>query len=90
MKNKTPIQELISEFDLTDLDGAESLPTEVQQLFYFVVDKLTKIYIEKEKQFAFDCFEAGMKHQYCKLAYEISDATRFESFYAKYVEKHTN
>ena len=48
----------------------------------FVTLRDVEIMLEKEKQFAFDCFEAGMD-------YSSGSNTNFEQFYSRYAEQHT-
>ena len=49
-----------------------------------------KTYKQKEKAFAFDCFEAGRLNQFDEMiCSKFYDETTFEKFYAQYAEQHT-
>ncbi|MHB8871830.1 MAG: hypothetical protein ACYC5G_05240 [Candidatus Doudnabacteria bacterium] len=67
MKNKTPIQELFKMMN---------------EHYAFGVSN-AEDWLEKEKQFAFDCFEAGQFMSGCDAI------AAFEQFYCKYAEQHT-
>lgn len=82
--NKTPIQELIS-LVLQDRSMVDK---------HDLLGWMYKQGIEKEKAFAFDCFEAGCAYQDGEVQYSMSklnhDKPSFDKFYSQYAAKHTN
>ena len=80
-KNKTPMQELICWIDETNqlaisIDETYEIPELVKQFKEVLTAKL-----EKEKQFAFDCFEASRMLDDDQYHYLYSD---FDEFYSEY------
>lgn len=85
--NKTPMQELIDNWE----DIRTNLDKSVAGIKNDLVLSLLLIYVkeqlEKEKQFAFDCFEAGYKARHYFSAGDGDNA--FEIFYSQCAEQHT-
>lgn len=75
---KTPIQELIEELT------KRFIPYNNRELYY-ILEK----YGEKEKQFAFDCFEAGESYCSYHCGPNLEESPDFEQFYSQYAEQHT-
>lgn len=69
--NKTPIQELIDHV----------------YEYYGTCVVNDYEWLQKEKQFAFDCFEAGYKARHYFSAGDRDNA--FERFYSQYASQHT-
>ena len=89
MKNKTPIQELI---DLLNKRGDElwkTLGTQSYEARCHLYDyrELTKTLLGKEKQFAFDCYQAGYSEAWEGGSRTIEED--FDLFYSQYAEQHT-
>lgn len=88
--NKTPIQELIYVAQkMLDVATIEKNKEMIELFISFIETGL-----QKEKQFAFDCFEAGGLYQEAKFGYDYMergithDADDFEQFYSQYAEQH--
>lgn len=79
--NKTPIQELIDW-----LDEQSSYPRNNIIERYNNMKSIIESLEPKEKQFAFDCFEAGYKARHYFSAGDGDYA--FEQFYSQHVTQH--
>lgn len=94
--NKTPIQELIDLLNKRGDELWETLGTEsyVARCHLFDCRELAKTLLQKEKAFAFDCFEAGKLYG-IDLCLSIEDVVetrepKFDEFYSKYAEQHAD
>lgn len=88
--NKTPIQELIKYFEYVKTQNVN--PKEIDYLNEVIMAIDT--FKQKEKAFAFDCFEAGKLYG-IDLCLSIEDAVetrepKFDEFYSKYAEQHAD
>jgi len=88
---KTPIGELI---DLYNSSISKTLHEGTRIILGVFIDNL-ELQLQKEKAFAFDCFEAGMKHgdellykNEINSRYELTEPD-FEHFYSQYATQHT-
>lgn len=83
MTNKTPIQELIEYF--YDMQNNARTSNEIS-IYINEVCATLETYQQKEKAFAFDCFEEGQDTIILLGRQELEDA--FEDFYSQYAEQH--
>lgn len=81
MTNKTPIQELI--FSLNN-EFYECIDTNYGRGVLFAMNMAREV-LQKEKAFAFDCFEAARSESYGE-----HDYFDFDVFWRRYAEQHTN
>lgn len=87
---KTPIQEFVDLLESKVIIARE----QESNLFLNAVDMFEirdkYVYLlQKEKAFAFDCFEAGRLHEFdTTMCSKFSEETTFEQFYSKYTEQH--
>lgn len=91
--NKTPIQEFKKDLENLLVKSGSKLnfsEAMVATLLEFVIPEL----LQKEKAFAFDCFEAGKLYG-IDLCLSIEDVVetrepKFDEFYSKYAEQHAD
>ena len=86
--NKTPIQELICLLDEQSVDASSDVIKR-----YYKIKSIIESLEQKEKQFAFDCFQAGNRFgmDVCGSFDWGQQPTKpdFDEFYSKYVSQHT-
>ena len=81
--NKTPIQEF-KEYIFNTINTTAD-PLWLKQTVTFLEGME-----QKEKAFAFDCFEAGRKYEHERDGFVEHSNYYFEQFYSQYAEKHTD
>lgn len=84
--NKTPIQELI-DYCVNNKrhHHCDSIHNPIEYLEYKdLIGKLSR-YLEKEKQFCFDCFNAGAN--YNDDSYRWEKEPNFDQFYSKFTNQ---
>lgn len=89
--NKTPIQEFKCLFIEQFSPLAKSFESVTFSYEYLNILDLINESLEKEKQFAFDCWSDGVKYSADRLSFGKTSSIedRFEQFYSQYVEQHT-